>query len=63
MNLALLATATEIQQRGWELARCPQSWGRLVGVCLLATICYAVVWLYRRERRAGAGARRVRYWR
>ncbi|NLG44006.1 MAG: hypothetical protein GX547_12210, partial [Phycisphaerae bacterium] len=50
MNLALLATATEIQQRGWELARCPQSWGRLVGVCLLAAICYAVVWLYRRER-------------
>mgnify|MGYP001026901713 CR=1 FL=1 len=57
MNLALLATATEIQQRGWELARCPQSWGRLVGVCLLAAICYAVVWLYRRERRAGAGVR------
>jgi hypothetical protein len=57
VKLALLATVNEIEQRGFEFARLPESWGRLLGVCLLAAVCYAVIWLYRRERRAGAGAR------
>ena len=46
--IALLATVTEIQQRGFEFARLPENWGRLLGVLLLAAVCYAVIWLYRR---------------
>ena len=40
-----------------QFARLPENWGRLLGLCLLVAVCYAVIWLYRRERRAGAGAR------
>ena len=50
-----LATITEVQRSLFELAGAPTGWGRVLGVAALVGLCYAVVWLYRRERRAGAG--------
>jgi hypothetical protein len=55
--LQLLASITETQQQSFEFANMPGGWMRLLGLLALAGLCYVVVWLYRREARAGAGAR------
>ena len=49
-----LATITETQHSTFELAGVADGWGRLLSALVLGGLCYAVVWLYRRERRAGA---------
>jgi len=53
----VLATISEQQRQAFELAGMPSGWLRLLGLLLLAGVCYAVIWLYRREARAGAGVR------
>ena len=50
----LLASVTEQQYSRPELAGLPEGWFRLLAVVVLAGLCYAVFWLYRREARAGA---------
>ena len=52
-----MATISEQQRQAFELAGMPSGWLRLLGLLLLAGVCYAVIWLYRREARAGAGVR------
>ncbi|MFH1745623.1 MAG: hypothetical protein ABIG44_01130 [Planctomycetota bacterium] len=51
------ATVTETQQSVYELAGRPAGWWALGGLLLIVALCYAVGWLYRRERRVGAGRR------
>ena len=53
----LLASVTETEQRVFEFAGMPGGWMRLAGLALVVALCYLVVWLYRREGRAGAGTR------
>ena len=53
----MLATISEQQRQAFELAGMPSGWLRLLGLLLLAGVCYAVIWLYRREARAGASVR------
>jgi len=53
--MAALATIIETQQRVFEWAGMPASWMRFVGVVALGGLCALVVWLYRAERRSGAG--------
>lgn len=47
----------EQQRTAFELAGMPDGWLRLGGLLLSAALLYGVVWLYRRESRAGAGLR------
>lgn len=53
----LLATITEQRTRQLEFAGLPESWGRLLMLVLVVGACALVVWLYRREARAGASRR------
>ncbi len=53
----VLATISEQQRQAFELAGMPSGWLRLLGLLVLVGVCYAVIWLYRREARAGAGVR------
>lgn len=55
------ATITETQRSVFEFAAAPAGWLALGGIALLLAMCYAVIWLYRRERRAGASGR-LRAW-
>ncbi len=55
--MQLLASITETQQQSFEFANMPGGWMRLLGLLGLVGLCYVVVWLYRREARAGASAR------
>lgn len=52
-----LAAITVTQQQLFELAGLPGGWLRLLGVLVLAGLCALVIWLYRREARAGAPLR------
>ncbi|MCH7872540.1 MAG: VWA domain-containing protein [Planctomycetes bacterium] len=56
-SIMLLAGVTETQQRVFEFAGIPGGWMNLVGFAAVVALCYMVIWLYRREGRAGAGAR------
>ena len=53
----ILASVTETQQRVFEFAGIPGGWMNLLGLAAVALLCYAVIWLYRREGRAGASTR------
>ncbi len=53
----LLATITEQRSLVTELAGAPTGWGRIFGLFAVALLVYIIVWLYRREARAGAGWR------
>ena len=53
MVMLQLATITETRHSAFELAGTVDGWGRLLSALVLGGLCYAVVWLYRRERRAG----------
>ncbi len=53
--MSLLGAVVETQQRSFELGRAPRGWLFLCGVLVVGLLCYATVWLYRREQRAGAG--------
>lgn len=57
----ILAAITEERQRVFELGRAPEGWPGLLALVALAGLCYAVVWFYRREARAGASLT-VRIW-
>lgn len=50
----LLATIIDEPRSVFEFAGLPDGWLRLLGLLAFVGICYAVVWLYRREGRAGA---------
>ncbi|MCA9242945.1 MAG: hypothetical protein KDA32_03235 [Phycisphaerales bacterium] len=39
-----------------ELAGAPTGWGRILGLFVIALLVYVIIWLYRREARAGASA-------
>src|SRR5215831_18732276 len=55
--MMLLGTITDERRTAFEFAGLPDGWLRLLGLLVLAGVCYAVVWLYRREGRAGASVR------
>src|SRR5215510_14380951 len=55
--MTLLATVSQESRTAFEFAGLPEGWGRLMALALLVGLCYAVVWLYRREGRAGASLR------
>ncbi|HEY3243525.1 MAG TPA: hypothetical protein VGM03_09255 [Phycisphaerae bacterium] len=59
MFSALLASSADRVriERRLEFAAVPEGWLALGGVVLLALLCWAVVWLYRREARRGASPR------
>lgn len=50
----LLASVTESQRQAFEWANLPVGWGLFVSLAAFAALCYAVVWMYRREARVGA---------
>jgi len=54
----MLAEAGRISlERRLEMAAMPEGWPALVLAALVAGLCWAIVWMYRREGRAGAGLR------
>lgn len=54
MTLALPLLAAETIERRLELVGLPHGWFAVLSVPLLAGLLMAVIWLYRREQRAGA---------
>lgn len=52
-----LGQVEQEQRIVFELANMPEGWLRVCGLLLLTGLAYAVVWLYQRESRAGAGLR------
>ncbi|MBK8916023.1 MAG: VWA domain-containing protein [Phycisphaerales bacterium] len=50
----LLAVVTETQRQTFELPGLPGGWLRFVGLLAVGALCWAVVWMYRREARVGA---------
>ncbi|MBI5866203.1 MAG: VWA domain-containing protein [Planctomycetes bacterium] len=55
--MPILASINEETRAVLEFAGLPQGWGRLFAFALLIGLCYGVVWLYRREGRAGSSPR------
>lgn len=55
--LHTLAAASERPLREFRLDGLPSGWWGLLSLLALVALCYLVVWMYRREGRAGAGRR------
>ena len=52
----MLAEAGRIRlERRLELAAMPEGWPALLLAALVVGLCWTIVWMYRREGRAGAG--------
>ena len=58
MGNTMLAEAGHIQvERRLELAAMPEGWPAVLMAVLVAGLCWVIVWMYRREGRAGATSR------
>ncbi len=55
-NLIAQASRVQIEQR-LELANRPAGWSAVAALAAALALCWLIVWLYRRERRAGASTR------